>query len=42
MRYVIRLEENATAGQVILIKPVSLVSRTPVGYYCEKNAIIWI
>lgn len=40
MPYVICLEENVTAGQVILIKPVSLVSQTPVGYYCKKNAII--
>lgn len=35
------LEGNLTSGQVTLIKPVSVVSQTPVGYYCEKN-VIWI
>lgn len=40
MHYVIRLEETVTADKVILIKPVSLDSLTPVGYYCKKNAII--
>lgn len=42
MHYVIWLEGNVTAGQVTLIKPVSVVSWTPVGYYYEKNVIFWI
>lgn len=37
MHYVICLEENITAGQVTLIKPVSLASWTPAGYYCKKE-----
>ena len=42
MRYVRWLEGNGTSDQVTLIKPVSVVSWTPVGYYCKKNVIIWI
>lgn len=40
MRYVTWLEGNPTAGQVTLMRPVSVVSWMPAGYYCEKNVII--
>lgn len=42
MYYVKWLEGNLTSDQVTLIKPVSVVSWTPAGYYWNKNVIICI